>query len=175
MSAPTDFQVLELHHGELTCRLEFVRKQDRWSHRFELTRNSQTVASLTSIEGSAEDNWPVSPPFQELSIETRGDQNVGLLVGMSGKSHWSASVTAVEAAECAGWELDVACLAKQPPELLGSRYRKLQHCEDVRVRAIKGCQYLEAGENELQLTPEFTNIKIPQTICWKYQIVTILR
>ena len=54
---------------------------------------------LESIEGTATDDWPPSPPLQSLSIETLPDgRRVALLVGMAGRSHWSASIEAVASA-----------------------------------------------------------------------------
>ncbi|HEY2894185.1 MAG TPA: hypothetical protein VGJ16_08235, partial [Pirellulales bacterium] len=69
-----------------------------------------------------DDAWPSSPPFQSATYEQKPDGPVILLVGMAGKSHWSASV---ELDRADGHiRFDVACRAMAPPkDALGSRYR----------------------------------------------------
>lgn len=124
----------------LSCgplRLVFQRIADRWQHRLEWSEASAarpaprvTAPSdephgrlvLSSLEGGPLDDWPPSPPLQELHLEERGSiQPVALLVGMAGASHWSLGV------ECApqgdALLLDVACRAARPPAWLGSRYQ----------------------------------------------------
>lgn len=53
-------------------RIIFDRRADRWGHRIELLDDGATMAAIESVEGSAIDNWPPSPAFQTLDVETRG-------------------------------------------------------------------------------------------------------
>ena len=55
---------------------------------------------LTSVEGTAHNRWPPSPPLQSLAIEERGEQTVALAVGMAGGAHWLLINVSAVAAEC---------------------------------------------------------------------------
>jgi hypothetical protein len=138
-------------------RIEFVRQRDRFVHRIGLVVDDNFSPLLTSDEGDAswgnaapndhirgeiDAAWPPSPPFQELRIESRDyGQQVALLVGMAGSSHWSASV---ETDPHAGSTIfDVACRLREPARTLGSRYR-----------IAAGCQAeLSGGEIRFEGTP----------------------
>src|SRR5262245_6823580 len=73
---------------------KFVRSGDRISHVIEVSSASgKTVSMLQSVEGLATEHFPPSPPLQNLSIEIMtGGRRAALLVGMAGRSHWSASI-----------------------------------------------------------------------------------
>src|SRR5688500_12794721 len=76
-------------------RVVFEKRGDRWQHRIERVRANVGEPALQSSEGGAADDWPASPPFQDLSEETLPDgRTVLFLVGRAGTSHWSASVEA---------------------------------------------------------------------------------
>ncbi|WP_254514022.1 hypothetical protein [Anatilimnocola floriformis] len=127
-SAPPIANRLELPLGEgYALRVDFDRAHDRWQHRVFLVvpANSEIVGPvllLESIEGTADDDWPISPPLQFVSIETRPKQlPVALLMGMSGDGHWSASIEQLAADQTL--RFDIACRAKSRPANLGSRYR----------------------------------------------------
>lgn len=90
--------------------LRFAWHNDRFAHRIAIVdRKSGTLWSLLeSIEGGPSEPWPASPPFQSLHTEGRpAERQVALLVGMAGKSHWSASVEVDPADACI--RFDVAC------------------------------------------------------------------
>ena len=59
--------------------IQFARAGDRHSHQILVA--GQVLAA--SVEGGGEDDWPPSPPLQQLSIEDLGNGPVGLLVGMA--------------------------------------------------------------------------------------------
>lgn len=107
-------------------RIDFERNQDRWLHRVFLIlpepATPSTLLLLESVEGTSEEDWPVSPPLQFVSIETRPKKPpVALLMGMAGGSHWSASIEQEFVEQTL--RFDVACRAKGQPQELGSRYR----------------------------------------------------
>src|SRR5439155_1224637 len=104
-------------------RVEFVWRGDRYGHMISEVGPAGVVEPLLeSIEGTAADQWPASPPLQTLSVEELpGERRVALLVGMAGGSHWSASIEAV--AEKGELIFDIACRHAAAPVWLGSRYR----------------------------------------------------
>lgn len=106
----------------LGVRVTFHRLADRFSHVVEATREAETIVLLESLEGTAEDDWPSSPPLQELHFENRPDgSRLALLVGRAGRSHWSLSIEA--AADSRRLVFDAACRVREAPLRLGSEYR----------------------------------------------------
>jgi hypothetical protein len=103
--------------------VEFVTLGDRQGHTiFFVSADGVRTALLESVEGTSADDWPPSPPLQNLTVEERADgRRVALLVGMAGSGHWSASI------ESAAGEgrivFDIACRHTEQPRWLGSRYR----------------------------------------------------
>jgi hypothetical protein len=80
-------------------------------------------AEVASVERmAAADDWPPSPPLQDVHLEERPDgRQLALMVGRAGASHWSISC---ELAPAAGELLfDVACRIKEPAPWLGSTYQ----------------------------------------------------
>jgi len=106
----------------LTLRVEFVRLADRYGHSVAAVEaDGQVHPIIVSVEGAATDEWPSSPPLQNLSIEelTPGCR-VALLVGMAGRNHWSASIEPVLGQ--AAIDFDIACRAANSVGPLGSAY-----------------------------------------------------
>lgn len=62
---------------------------------------------LQSLEGNDEEDFPPSPPLQDMSVEQRVGSQVALGVGMAGSAMWSLSVE-VQADE-GGLLFDWAC------------------------------------------------------------------
>src|SRR5438045_2944877 len=114
-------------HGSDGVGLSLVLKWhlDRYYHAISLIGHSGRIMPLMeSLNGLAEDEWPPSPPLQTLSIETLPDgRSVALLVGMAGRSHWSASIEPVSGQ--AKLIFDIACRHPGPPHWLGSRYLQM--------------------------------------------------
>lgn len=89
-------------------RVRFLFAEDRYAHEIWLAVRGEWIAVLASVEGSPSEDWPASPPFQSLHFEQLGTANQSaLLVGMAGKSHWSASIERDPAGDCA--RFDIAC------------------------------------------------------------------
>ena len=109
--------------------LEFFREQDRFAHTISLQAAGKKIGRLHSVEGNGDQDWPVSPPGQQLSIESQPSGDVALLVGMAGKCHWSMSVQAISKHHSdPKLEFDIACRLGNEIELsevnwLGSVYR----------------------------------------------------
>jgi hypothetical protein len=103
-------------------RVVFERRGDRWAHRIEWRSPEGERVDWESVEGSSDDIWPPSPPFQSLELQSLPDgRQIAFLVGMAGSSHWSAAVEA----RCKPEEIhfDIACRCSTPPASLGSEYR----------------------------------------------------
>lgn len=118
-------------------RVDFVPQGDRIAHvvyavaRSDASAQRGWIELLRSVEGSADSAWPESPPLQELHIEERSGESVALLVGRSGRSHWSASIgcergLAQDAANSTTGRqrlvIDVACRVSALPATLASTY-----------------------------------------------------
>ena len=102
-------------------RVAFVWQADRYAHQVQYLVDGRAAPLLISVEGTVQQRWPPSPPFQQLSVEDRVDgSRVALLVGMAGKSHWSASIQATS--DAPRIKFDVACLAREFPQRVGSSY-----------------------------------------------------
>jgi hypothetical protein len=112
-------------------RVEFAWRGDRFGHVLSVVdREGTRTPLLESIEGTATDDWPPSPPLQSLRIENLSDgRQVALLVGMAGQSHWSASVEPV--ANEAALVFDIACRCRDTAPQLGTHYRS--HSNDGRA------------------------------------------
>jgi len=114
-------------------RATFVWCRDRWAHTIAIVTRERMGPErvgplLASEEGGDRDEWPPSPPLQQLHVENRaGDGRVALLVGMAGQSHWSLSVEAV--AEARQLVFDAACRlggsTDSRSSKLGSSYRAM--------------------------------------------------
>ncbi len=102
---------LALTVGPLTVR--FTRSGDRYSHAISW---QEQAAWLTTVEGDGLAHWPPSPAFQQASPGPNGSI---LLVGMAGRSHWSA---VVEPAGERGVRFDLACRVQERPDWLGGTY-----------------------------------------------------
>ena len=149
-------------------RLEFDRHGDRYCHRISrIGPGSDSPPLLESIEGQPTDAWPASPPLQTLSIEKLPDgRTAALLVGMAGRSHWSASIEAV--AGSAQLIFDLACRHADQPTQLGSQYRWLSPLtKNIRIADIDA-QISQQDENVV-VRPK-SESRAGQTTRWKYTI-----
>lgn len=149
--------------------LELFRQRDRYHHRIVAADGTPL---LTSIEGNDQDDWPPSPPLQQLSIEEiRPGVEVALLVGMAGKSHWSVSIE--PQLDHPGFIFDVACRIAQSPTCLGSRYDL--HASDATPVQLTGLDVghaatqVDSGSARWTVAPD-DNDKPGTTVRWKYSI-----
>jgi hypothetical protein len=156
-----------VHCGDL--RAVFEWRGDRYGHRIEQRIGGEWCAVLASIEGSADEVWPPSPPLQSLHIEQRETGAVALLVGKSGTSHWSVSVEAVIAQ--AAFEFDIACRVQRLPSWLGSVYRTATSHTSVEIltRAHEAIRE-QSRPTELRIRPAEFAVAYPSTIRWRYRV-----
>jgi hypothetical protein len=160
-------QVIEC--GEL--RIIFYWCGDRYGHRIERLVGGNWTPSLMSVEGSAEDPWPQSPPLQTLHVEQRGSGTVALLVGRGGTSHWSASVEGL--LDDRGFLFDIACRISRKPAQIGSRYRLLvsnaEHSIAVCVEPDEATATAVSNEG-WWIVPVEEAESLPSTVRWRYQL-----
>jgi hypothetical protein len=186
--ASTSERILEA--GDL--RLRFFWRDDRYAHEIVLAARGTWHPLLRSIEGTARENWPPSPPLQSIDFE-RDAQNrqVALLLGMAGKSHWSASVELDPQAALARFSLacrtggsDVwgplssryevlgsvqtadecrAIIRPAPPTSSGLRVDAQDHC-GASARLVRSAASLTIEPHGVLPSDE------PQTIQWHYAI-----
>ncbi len=156
-------------------RLRFFRAGDRFAHRLELAEGDSIRPLLESLEGTAAEDWPASPPLQQLHVEERPTGKVALLVGMAGRSHWSL---AVETAPN-GFLFRAACRLREPPAKLGSRYRLLHPAGESWVTAetpsadsqsavTSSALIRDSDRAELRPTAEFD--ALPQRGEWGFRL-----
>ncbi len=139
-----------------------------------------------SVEGTDEEVWPASPALQQLSIEHRERVDVALLVGMSGRSHWSLSIEAEQGTGTL--RFDAACRVRELPLQCGSGYRidwgtqYEQHADRLRWRSDAGwCELtvleiagslparLERVADEIRIVAPKPD-RLPATVRWRYQL-----
>jgi hypothetical protein len=121
----------ELSLSATPLRIRFAREGDRVSHCIELYEEGGFRTLLQSCEGTPAEDWPASPPLKELHFEDRpGGRRLALLVGMAGRSHWSASIELIPEVPVAVF--DLACRIRLAPQSLGCRY---EIAPDVTVEA----------------------------------------
>lgn len=169
-------------------RLVLEQATDRVAHRIEvLDSDSHVLAELRSIEGTSAEDWPPSPPLQSCSLqEIRPGQTAAFLVGMAGKTHWSASI---EAAPREGaLVFDFACRVQSKPQGLGTSYamhsassEAVAHFQlspaGIAVHVIRTdvgnhhADSFQASEQPLCLVcPDAPPAKFPATMRWRYRI-----
>jgi hypothetical protein len=155
----------------LTLRVQFVRRGDRYGHAIlavDLTGHESPL--LESIEGTAAADWPPSPPLQNLSIhELSSDRRAALLVGMAGRSHWSASIEPVPGQ--AALVFDIACRTAGKCGPLGSQYRRLaQMAAEFAATAEFGSIAASDDQNCLSVAPPVSAPTMTGTVRWKYRL-----
>jgi hypothetical protein len=172
-TAATAERVLEA--GNL--RVRFFWQGDRYAHEVSIRDGDAWLPALLSVEGSPEHDWPASPPFQSLHIEQRDDgRTLALLVGMAGKSHWSASIEIDEPSACVLF--DVACRARSASQgWLTSSYRAAEGAASDLLAIELGQRFgpaeLETSPGQSRVVAEIDMDGNPQTVRWDYRLRAI--
>lgn len=166
-------------------RLEFRLNGGRFEHVVCRLKGGRFVELIRSLEGPEQHEWPVSPPFQELQVQrSPSGVHAALLVGRAGRSHWSASIELVEAADLV--RFDVAGRIHEQPSWLGSCYTLNQAWKLVGGALLLGgearlvADSLEVQEPQSPGTPAILRLAAspapppyPQTVRWKYSLVPL--
>lgn len=140
--------------------LVLVSLPDRLGHLVRLIApdGSASDLALASVEDDAAQTWPSSPPLQSIHCELLpAGGTAALLVGMAGKSHWSASMESLPGE--GALLFDFACRVRETPLRLGTTYQvqsatrqsivpsNIQRVSEVEV-------LLSLGEKSLRLSGE---------------------
>lgn len=148
-------------------RIEFIWHKDRFCHGISRIDGSGGVQPLLeSLEGIAADDWPTSPPLQSLTVHRLpSGQPAALLVGMAGRSHWSASVE--PATGQPRLLFDIACRHSGHAKALGSCY---QTKVDVAELSIVAEDAAVSYTNETaKIEPNMASANVT-TSRWRYSI-----
>lgn len=115
---------LETTCGDLGLGVSFHWVDDRFTHTVWACFGQQTVPLLRSVEGTADEVWPSSPPIQQVNCPNRDGQPTAILgMGMAGRSHWSMSIEA--SSDPLALIFDVACRPGGDLGKLASGYQTL--------------------------------------------------
>lgn len=116
--------VTDLRRNRL--QVAFAWSDDRYAHIVSLltSENGEPTRILQSIEGTAEDAWPPSPPVQQLVPHHMESGETFLGVGQAGTAHWSLSVEPLPK-PVVGYHFELACRVTRGPEYIGSRLQML--------------------------------------------------
>lgn len=155
-------------------RVVFFHDGDRIAHRLEV-RDVATNGwgpAITSLEGRADETWPPSPPFQQLHVEQRPTGPIVFLIGMAGKSHWSAAVET--SADRKSIRFDVAVRLQVRPEQLGSAYAIVEGFHGSRPRLVaEAATVVDAADDRPdapRVRPAVEFPTSPATLGWKYAV-----
>ena len=141
--------------GEVLA-IEFTWQADRFGHSIYFLQENQQRPLLTSVEGCATDDWPASPPLQQISAQEIGGDPAIMGVGMAGHSHWSASCL-LKTNDDGQLTLlcELACLTKTPvhkqatsaaPESASAKVTEPRICSNYEV--FDGWKLLFTKEND---------------------------
>ena len=170
--------------------VSFVHTNDRYGHVIALVQGDDIIPMFVSIEGNSEEDWPESPPLQEIHIEPRREQSVALLVGKAGDSHWSV---AVEPAAAGGTlTFAVACRMRDYPRQICSRYGSVleepiepvlerdgpwvfpiqgaEVCVDVIPQEEYPTPEVPASRTGFEVNASLDHEPFPKTIQWRYKV-----
>lgn len=152
-------------------RVVFFRRGDRYAQRVESFDDAtqQWQPALESLEGEPGDEWPPSPPFQQLHVERRASGPVVLLIGMAGKTHWSAAVEV--AADRQSITFDVAARVQFLPQRVGSEYfvSPEEAARRTRTSPVHIDTNLNSSRDEWRIEPPNASA-IPATMAWNYAL-----
>ncbi len=149
MTAASQFLDFPINDGH-KLRVEFFKQGDRYAHRLsavlvEEDGSRRVIPLAESVEGTADEPWPPSPPLQSLSMEEMPVAGrAALLVGMAGRSHWSASIEL----DLIGKDpprFDLACRFTTVPERLGSTYCIAPGILMRESKGFVGVQHTDSG------------------------------
>ena len=176
MSSPLLLSVCGDNGSTLTTSFQFV--DGRFRHSITLRdSDGKTIDHWDDEAQSDNDDWPASPPIQQLSLESIHGSSALLGVGQAGKSHWSISVEATLLDSKPVLKFDLACRCRAQPSWLGSTYQRLVSIADQvpMLRVIDVEPIKPSADGTLILSCEVApspSPKYPTTFRWSY-LVTV--
>jgi hypothetical protein len=112
-----------VNDDESGVRVLFYREGDRYRHALQSLHAGMVQSVVSSVDDVTHDEWPISPPYQDLRkvADTEGQPSL-LLVGSAAHGHWSASVRVVRRSAGSILDFDIAVRLHRLPEFLGMAY-----------------------------------------------------
>ena len=158
--------------------VQFKWLDGQYGHSVSVDRRGSCTLLLESLEGGDDNDWPPSPPIQEISdctIESDANRGEALLfVGAAGHSHWAMTLTIrdhwIDPVARTQPEIvfDVACRVSELPAWLGTSYRVL--CGQVAVSEKLQQARVPADAPACLIIGENANVKL-ETATGAYPIV----
>ncbi len=154
-------------------RVDFFKQGDRYSHTILGLSGVDSAPLLQSMEGTADDFSPPSPPFAELHQQ-------GEIIFLSGATtigHWSGSVSICEQR----LHFDIACRLKKETYTLGSEYQVFpaQNRSSFVMKSYpeedeSAGDIVHFGNDNKVLTRiaclKRSPFEVPSTVQWRYRI-----
>ena len=174
-------------------QVDLLWNGDRFAHTVSVEAAGVWHELLRSFEGGPEEDWPSSPPLQQIHFEQRGDTTVALFVGMAGRSHWSMSVEAMPDEQRIVFDIACRCGAGALPRStylvvrpmtsgIGSNQRscgwRLDEgsatvtCELRREGGLED-MLLAADPGAIIIVPGFLPAAEMRTVTWRYEFVRL--
>jgi hypothetical protein len=162
-------------------RVEFFHLLDRYAHRvLAVGYEELPVLLLESIEGTAAELWPPSPACQAINLNdlqqddaSREAPHAAMLVGMSGSTHWSMSVSRLSKSDSFEWlgghagiHFDAAGRLKLPPKVLSTQYLVGKR---VRVQPTGGEMLLHFGSGQCVVGSRSPDGKTGPFDLWQFE------
>jgi len=92
MAQHQPIEIESLNDSGVGVRVRFTWRGDRYGHTISFVRGNEETACVESCEGDSTDDWPPSPPIQEIHEQQNGGGKILFLTGMAGTAHWSMTV-----------------------------------------------------------------------------------
>ncbi|HMP78461.1 MAG TPA: hypothetical protein PKD54_03315 [Pirellulaceae bacterium] len=113
---------------------------DRWQHRIAICAGGELLTLMTSVENQGAHGWPLSPPLQQIHVQSVHGEPVAFGLGSAGGTHWSITARLMTSAGVQprhGLEFDIAATGTRdhhcwPPDFK-SAYVLGAQCEAVEV------------------------------------------
>jgi len=123
VSSPLLLSVVGGDGTTIATSFQFVA--GRFRHSISLNHPDGGIVDRWDDEAQSDnDDWPASPPIQQLSLESIHGAPTLLGVGQAGKSHWSISVESSTLDSKPALKFDLACRCRAQPFWLGSTYER---------------------------------------------------
>lgn len=101
--------------------VQFYRFENRFGHQIDIDLAAGSLKLRT--DDALVDEWPPSPPLQDIHFEDRGEHQLLFGVGMAGQTHYSLSIDCDLRHEL---KFEFAARLKALPDFLGTRYRLMK-------------------------------------------------
>ena len=143
--------------------VEFIWNNDRWCHLFRKDQKDcmqsvegekiPTSNDIPSTPIGISERWPASPVITEVTPTEAMGHRALVAVGLAGRSHFSASLTASTAKKDTIL-VEVACRVYEAPEWLGSTY---------------ACNVKGPRDTLITIKPGVPEpLDLPSTVLWSY-------